>query len=72
MIGEVETPSTVSEDEGAQWKEYSILSSSFYLYIPEDCISQAKRILDSQAIQCTGLRTYVFDSNGRIVVRNVE
>jgi len=71
MIGEVETASTVTEDEATQWKEYSSLCSTFYLYVPENYASEAKRILDFKGIRYSGLRTYIFDSQGDIIVKNV-
>jgi len=70
MIGEVETASTVNEDHAAQWKEYSSLCSYFYLYVPTNYASEAKRILDSKGIQYLGLRTYEFDAQGKIVISN--
>jgi len=69
MIGEVETASTVSEDHADQWKEYSSLST-FFLYIPKNYRSEARRILNSMKISLlpSALRTYEFDTQGKVVI----
>ncbi|MCW4002630.1 MAG: hypothetical protein NWE95_01785 [Candidatus Bathyarchaeota archaeon] len=71
MIGEVETESTVNDAETEQWKEYSSLCSTFYLYVPEGYGAEAKRILDSKKIAYSGVRTYAYNSKGDIVITNI-
>lgn len=70
MVGEVETSSTVTEDHADQWKNYSSICNSFFLYVPKDCGPEAKRILDLKKISYSGLRTYGFDSQGNISIVN--
>ncbi len=71
MIGEVETASTVNEEEYDQWNEYSSLCRNFYLYVPKNHGYDAKSILDSKSIKYSGLRTYEFDSQDKISIINV-
>jgi len=72
MIGEVETSSTVNKDHAEQWKEFSSLST-FFLYIPKNYTSEARRILNSMKIPLaySALRTYEFDAQGEIVISTV-
>lgn len=71
MIGEVETASTVSEEEAAQWREYASLCIGFFVYVPEGYASEAERLLKFKAIRHTGVRTYAYDSEGKILITNV-
>ncbi|MGQ9718603.1 MAG: hypothetical protein ACUVWK_01940 [Nitrososphaerales archaeon] len=71
IIGEVGTASTVNEGKGTQWQEYSFICDAFYLYVPKDYALEANRILNSKRIPYAGLRTYAYDSQGNIVIRNV-
>jgi len=42
MIGEVETESSVNEDEAInQWLRYAKLNIHFYLFVPDTCMAEA-------------------------------
>ncbi len=71
MIGEVETENTVSKDEAEQWKEYSSVCSTFYLYVPEGYAEKAKSLLTDEGIKYSGLRVYSYNEKGEISIRNV-
>ncbi len=71
MIGEVETATTIDQGGAAQWKEYSVLCSTFYLYVPDGYAPQTKELLRTNGISVTGLRTYSYDQAGNVTVANV-
>jgi hypothetical protein len=72
MIGEIESESTVTSEESEQWKEYSKASNTFYLYVPAGKEDDAKKFLTDNKINISGLRTWQYDSNGKITIANVE
>ena len=66
MIGEVETESTITEDEATgKWKSYSALCSSFFLYVPKGLGMQAKELLDKLRMK---IKLGVYDENGNIMM----
>lgn len=71
MIGEIESDSSVNEDEVAQWKEYSKAANSFFLYVPKDKVDDAKHLLINNKVNISGLRAWQYDSS-KITVTNVE
>lgn len=71
MIGEIETPMTVNEEGATQWKKYSSLVSTFYLYVPVSVQQEVRRLLASYGISVTGLRVYSYDAQGGITISNV-
>lgn len=64
MLGEVESESTVTQQESKQWKDYSELSNTFYLYVPKGLCDEAKRLASN--IKVSGFREWQFDSKGNI------
>ena len=60
IICEVETESSVNEEEVSQWLDFSSLGIPFYLYIPRSKAEEAKRLIDSADLRekIKGLRTY--------------
>ncbi len=66
MLGEIETESSVNEEEVKQWAGYSKLTNALFLYVPEGKCSDAKRL--SQKLEVRGFREWKFDSEGNITV----
>ncbi len=69
-MGEVETESSVNEEESDQWKKYSALSGAIYLYVPESNVADAKTIVNCNKIGIAGLRSYEY-VNGKLVITNI-
>jgi hypothetical protein len=70
IMGEVETESSVNEEESDQWKSYAALPGYIYLYVPKSKASDARTIINSESIGITGLRSYEY-VNGKLVITNV-
>jgi len=71
MIGEVETSITVSDDEASrEWQNYASLGKTFYLYVPNDLVAKAKKLLNKYKIKIAGLRGYFYDANGELNIQN--
>jgi hypothetical protein len=68
MIGEVESESTVNDDEVAQWRDYSALGTTFYLYVPSGLCQEAKAL--AQGVSITGFREYLYTRDGSLKVSN--
>lgn len=58
LICEVETPSTVSEEAVAQWRDYATLGPAFLLVVPEESAQLAQKLLEEHQIPCQNLITY--------------
>lgn len=71
MIGEIETEMTINADETLQWRKYSSLGATFYLYVPVDSRWDAQNLLTSNGIKLAGLRMYSYDSLGNLSISNV-
>ena len=71
MIGEVETPVTVNDEEASrEWANYASLQTTFYLYVPNDLIDVAKKLLTKYSITISGLRGYYYDAKGDLNIIN--
>ncbi len=66
MLGEVETESSVNEEEVDQWDGYSKLTNAFFLYVPDGLCGEAKRL--GQKLKVRGFREWKFDSEGDIAI----
>ena len=59
MIVEVETADSVTEEEAAKdWKRFSELVETFYLYVPAGYSDEAKRICKRMKVKVAGIRTW--------------
>ncbi|MEO0072815.1 MAG: hypothetical protein ABIK10_05225 [candidate division WOR-3 bacterium] len=56
MIGEVETESTINEQELKQWQKFSELSSVFYLFYPKGNYERIRKLCEK--IRVTGFFEY--------------
>ncbi len=70
-IGEVEAAGSINETSAAQWRRYSNLVRSFYLYVPEGFEQEAFRLIRTFAVRVTGLRTYRIE-NSEVVFEKVD
>lgn len=71
MIGEVETSSTITDDEAkSEWKDYSSVCRTFFLYVPNDLVDKTKELLDKHKIHISGLRGYYYNEEGKLVIIN--
>jgi len=68
MIGEVESDSTVNDEEVAQWRDYSALGTTFYLYVPSGLCQDAKTL--ARGVSITGFREYLYTADGSLKVTN--
>ncbi len=66
MLGEVETESSVNEEEVDQWVASSKLTDAFFLYVPEALCDEAKRL--SHKLKVCGFREWKFDSEDDIAI----
>ena len=57
-IAEVETESTVTEGEAAQWKQFAELGKRFILYIPAGSLLYARELCHAHGIAVHGYRVY--------------
>lgn len=71
LIGEVETPSSVNEEEVAQWRAYSRLGLPFVLFVPHASLEAARRLLEQGQVQVTELVGYRY-VDGRIALTRLE
>ncbi|SRR6266498_2486475 len=71
MLGEIETESSVNQEETKQWTDYSTVCETFYLYVPKGYGPAAKRLLTDNKIRYPGLREYSYDAQGKIAIANV-
>lgn len=70
IIAEIETETSVTEEESQQWKDYAKLGIAFYLYVPNTKVEDAKKLLSSKKITIKGLRGYEVD-NGKIKISDI-
>lgn len=64
VIGEVETSESVAYDEAEdQWKPYSKLGATFYLYVPKGYCPDARKICNELDIKIDGFRHYFYYEN---------
>ncbi len=68
MIGEIETQSSVNQNEVEQWKEYS-RAGAFFLYVPSGTESTAKNLISQNNVKISGLRRYHYDNNDIIITK---
>lgn len=70
MAGEVETNDSLTEEESLQWKEYSEVVNTFYLYVPKGYSSIAYVLAEDIGAKIAGIREYYLGQNGNPVVEN--
>ncbi len=70
LIGEVETESSVNQDEASQWKEYSE-AGTLLLYVPKGTEHTAKSLISKNQIDVYGLRTFHYQ-NQKIVIIDIQ
>jgi hypothetical protein len=62
MVAEVETRDTVTEAEAErEWRPFSELCDTFYLYVPAGWSAEAKRICKKLKVKVTGVRTWRYN-----------
>jgi len=69
IIAEIEGDTKFKEKHVAKWKKYASLNADFYLYIPLETVSNAKKFLED--IEISGLRAYRKTDDGRFYISNV-
>jgi hypothetical protein len=62
-LGEIETQSTITDTEAAEWKEFGDSCSRFYLFVPEGTEDQAMNLIEKHQVVCAGLRCYSIDGD---------
>lgn len=68
QVAEVETESTVNEEEAKEWREFSQLGADFVLYVPSGCGAAAKKMCAD--FKVTELYEYWQDS-GRLFLKRL-
>ena len=60
LICEVETESSVTEEEADQWQDYASLGVPFYLYVPSSKVVEAESLIHARGLSgaIRGLRAY--------------
>lgn len=71
IITEIETETSVTEEESQQWKDYARLGISFYLYVPLANVDKAKKLLKEKNITIKGFRGYEV-KDGKITIHDIE
>ena len=72
LIGEVETEATINQDHVQQWRTYSGLNASFFLYVPSSLVQEARRLLSSNGVNLSGgLRSYSDDAQGNLLITSL-
>jgi len=71
IIAEIETETSVTEEESQQWKDYAKLGISFYLYVPLANVEDAKKLLKEKNITIKGLRGYEVKDE-KITIHDIE
>jgi hypothetical protein len=61
MVGEVETLSTLDEEEAQEWQKFSLLSTVFYLFYPKGEYETIRRLCER--IMVTGFFEYELQNN---------
>lgn len=64
LIGEVEVENSVNEKEAEQWRLYSLLRRTFYLYVPKTKAKEAEGIINSKDIKVAELWAFTLASSG--------
>lgn len=60
MMAEVETADSLTDENAVEkWLPYS-LCGDLLLYVPQGCVSEAKRLLKKHGIKVKGIRTWRF------------
>lgn len=72
VVAEIETESSVNQEETTQWSEYSSVTGRFFLYVPKGFGLLAKGLLVNNNISYAGLREYSYDSEGKLSVVKVQ
>ncbi len=67
MLAEVETDSTVNPASSSKWKDDSSICSVFFLYVPEEFVDEAGKLLTENGIPFKGLRAYSYSFSIRDV-----
>jgi len=71
MIGEVETPATVNDEEASrEWASYASLGTAFFLYVPNDLVANTKELLTKHRVEVSGIRGYYYDEKGDLNIIN--
>lgn len=68
MIGEIESDSSVNQNEVDQWKEYS-KAGTFFLYVPKGTESEANKLISKNSVTISGLRTYHYDGPNIVITK---
>ena len=71
LVAEVETEATIDQDQVQQWKTYSGLNVPFFLYVPIRLVQETQRLLASNGVNLTGLRSYHDDAKGNLSITDV-
>lgn len=63
-IAEVETKESVTNSEAlSQWKKYGNLAHPFYLFVPQESVQVASRLIRKHKINCNSLFGFWFENN---------
>jgi hypothetical protein len=70
--GEVETATTLTEQQAEVWATSALLAPRFFLYVPEESEAAARALLSRRRIRPTGLFLYRHTERNTFIVRRAK
>jgi hypothetical protein len=70
-VAEVETISTVTEQESDEWKKLSLACNNLFIYVPEEKAADAQKMLAAKETTYSALIAYKLSEGGKMTLKRI-